>query len=84
MSAALACTQLPLLVQVFASTVLVAPVVVSVSVAVAQSKVTVSVQTTLYQKVNVPPALGAANVCEMLLSPLNGVVLPTRAAHEPL
>ena len=43
-----------------------------------------SVQTTRYQKVSVPPVEGAANVCATELSPLNGELLPTRAAQEPV
>jgi hypothetical protein len=58
----------------------VKPVVVSASIAVAQSYATVSVQTILYQNVSVPPAGGAVNVCEMEASPGKGPVLPTRAA----
>jgi len=69
----------PVLVQVFASTVVVVPAVLSRRVAVAQSYVTVSVQTTRYQKVSVPPVEGATNVCATELSPLNGELLPTRA-----
>src|SRR2546430_13364862 len=72
------------LVQVFASIVAVVPVVLSFSVAVAQSYVTVSVHTTRYQKDRVPPVAGAVNVCATELSPLNGDPLPTRAAQDPL
>jgi hypothetical protein len=72
-----------LFVHVFASIVVAAPVAVSISVAVAQSYDTVSVQTTLYQKLRVPPADGAVNVCEMEASPRKGLVLPTRAAYVP-
>src|SRR2546430_16157384 len=75
--------QLPVLVQVFASMVVVVPVVLSRSVAVAQSKVTVSVQTTRYQKDSVPPVAGAADVCATELSPLNEDALPTLAAAAP-
>src|SRR6266550_2157281 len=74
----------PLLVHVLASRVVVVPAVLSRSVAVAQSKVTVSVQMTRYQKVSVPPAAGTLNVCATELSPLNGEVLPTLAAQEPV
>ena len=62
MSDALACTQVPLLVHVRGRMVVVVPAVVSANVAVTQSYVTVSVQTTLYQNVSVPPAEGAVNV----------------------
>src|SRR6267143_635381 len=72
------------LVQVLASMVAVVPAVLSRSVAVAQSKVTVSVQTTRYQNVSVPPAAGALNVCANELSPLNAEVLPTLAAAVPV
>src|SRR5438445_104015 len=65
--------QLPVLVQVFASMVVVVPVVLSRSVAVAQSNVTVSVQTTRYQKVRVPPAEAAASI---------GVVVPVVLAFS--
>src|SRR5947209_4748081 len=44
----------------------------------------VSGQTTLYQKLSVPPVDGAVNVCEIELSPLVGVVAPTRAAYVPV
>src|SRR6267143_78624 len=71
------------LVQVFASIVAVVPVVLSFSVAVAQSYVTVSVHTTRYQKDRVPPAAGAVNVCATELSPLNGDPLPTMAEATP-
>src|SRR5207253_10075078 len=83
MSDALACTQVPLLVHVRGRMVVVVPAVVSASVAVAQSYVTVSVQTTLYQNVSVPPAEGAVNGCAIGASPGNGPVLPTRAAYLP-
>src|SRR5260370_1210195 len=45
---------------------------------------TESVQTTLYQKLSVPPALGAAKVWLIDESPLKGEVLPTCAAKLPL
>src|SRR6266550_6706824 len=76
--------QVPLLVQVLASIVVVVPAVLSRSAAVAQSYVTVSVQTTRYQNVRVPPAAGALKVWATELSPLNGDVLPTLAAQEPV
>src|SRR5438132_3933265 len=76
--------QLAVFEQVFASMVVVVPVVLSRSVAVAQSKVTVSVQTTRYQKVSVPPVEGAANVCAIELSPLNADVLPILADQDPV
>ncbi|TME25140.1 MAG: hypothetical protein E6I64_11425 [Chloroflexi bacterium] len=41
-------------------------------------------QTTRYQNVSVPPAEGAVKVCAIELSPLNGEVLPTRAAYVPV
>src|SRR5436190_19827968 len=74
----------PLLLHVRASRVAVVPAVLSRSVAVAQSYVTLSVQTTRYQKVRVPPAAGALKVCATELSPLNGDVLPTLAAATPV
>src|SRR2546430_17610377 len=73
----------PLLVHVLASRVVVVPAVLSRSVAVAQSKVTVSVQMTRYQKGSVPPAAGAVNVWATELSPLNGEVVPTLADAGP-
>ena len=75
--------QSPVLLHVLASRVVVVPVVLSVIVAVAQSYVTVSVQTTRYQKERVPPVDGAAKVCATELSPLNGELLPTLADEVP-
>src|SRR6266550_3919910 len=74
----------PLLLHVRASRVAVVPAVLSRRVAVAQSYVTLSVQTTRYQNVSVPPAAGALKVCATELSPLNAEVLPTRAEAVPL
>src|SRR2546425_9624010 len=74
----------PVLLQVLASRVVVVPVVLSLSVAVAQSYVTVSVQTTRYQNERTPPVDGALKVCATELSPLNGEPLPTIAAEVPL
>src|SRR5437870_11634850 len=74
----------PVLLQVFASRVVVVPVVLSLSVAVAQSYVTVSVQTTRYQNDRTPPAAGALKVCATELSPANGELLPTLADDVPL
>ncbi len=82
-SAADALFHAPVFVQVFASIVVVTPVVLSFSVAVAQSYVTVSLQTTRYQKDRVPPSDGAVNVCATELSPLNGEPLPTMAEAAP-
>src|SRR6266550_1701882 len=65
--------QTPLLLHVRASRVAVVP-----------SYVTLSVQTTRYQNVSVPPAAGALKVCATELSPLNAEVLPTRAEAVPL
>ncbi len=58
----------------------VVPAVLSCSVAVAQSYVTVSGQMFLYQNDTFVLPAGAVNVCEMLESPLVGLVPPTRAA----
>ena len=74
----------PVLLQVLASRVVVVPVVLSLSVAVAQSYVTVSVQTTRYQNDRTPPAAGALKVCATELSPANGELLPTLADDVPL
>ena len=74
----------PVLLHVLASTVVVVPVVLSRSVAVAQSYVTVSVQTTLYQKDSEVAPAPTVKVWAMLLSPLKGEVLPTRAAYAPV
>jgi hypothetical protein len=78
----LTCFQPELDTQVFGKIVLVVPVVLFLSVAVAQSKVTVSGQVTLYQKVSVVPPL-AVNVWAMLELPLVGDVAPARAAKLP-
>jgi hypothetical protein len=72
------CTQALLLLQVRASTVLVVAVVLSRSVAVAQSYVTVSGQSTSYQKVRWLEPDGAVNVCAIDESPLAGVLVETR------
>src|SRR5260370_33184127 len=77
------CTQVPLLVQVLASGVVVALVVLSFTVAVAQSYVTVSVQWTWYQKLSVPPPLGTVNVWLTELSPLKAEAEPTIADALP-
>jgi hypothetical protein len=82
-SAADALFHAPLFVQVFASIVVVVAAVLSLSVAVAQSYVTVSVQTTRYQKDSVPPPAGAVNVWATELSPLNGEPLPIIAEATP-
>src|SRR3989442_1443739 len=74
----------PVLLQVLASRVVVVPVVLSLSVAVAQSYVTVSVQTTRYQNDRTPPPAGALKFCATELSPSNGELLPTLAADAPL
>src|SRR5256712_7653428 len=74
----------PVLLQVLGSRVVVVPVVLSLIVAVAQSKVTLSVQTTRYQNERTPPADGAAKVCATELSPANGELLPTLADDVPL
>src|SRR5438093_11754638 len=74
----------PVLPHVLASRVVVVPVVLSLSVAVAQSYVTVSVQTTRYQNDRTPPAAGALKVCATELSPANGELLPTLADDVPL
>jgi hypothetical protein len=76
-------TQVLLLVQVFARIVEVVLVVLSLSVAVAQSKVTVSGQVTLYQKLSVPEPLGTVNVWLMELSPLVGVFAPASPEKLP-
>src|SRR2546425_4450624 len=76
--------QTPVLLQVLGSRVVVVPVVLSLSVAVAQSYVTLSVQTTRYQKERTPPAAGALKVCATELSPANGELLPTLADDVPL
>jgi len=65
------------------STVVVVPVVLSLSVAVAQSYVTVSGHVMLYQKDSVPVPDGALNFCEIVESPLVGEVEPNIAANEP-
>src|SRR5258708_8811038 len=65
-------------------TVAVVPAVLSLSVANAQSYVTVSGQVSLYQTVKPVAPLGAVKVWEMVLSPLVGVVLPSRAQKVPL
>src|SRR5213082_552169 len=77
------CVQVPLAVQVFASTVVVVAAVLSRRVAVAQSYVTVSGQTLRYQKVSLVLPAGAVKVCCSVLSPLVGVVVPRRAAQAP-
>src|SRR5437899_1046471 len=74
----------PVLLQVLGSRVVVVPVVLSLIVAVAQSKVTLSVQTTRYQNERTPPVDGAAKVCATELSPANGELLPTLADDVPL
>src|SRR2546428_286696 len=74
----------PVLLQVLASRVVVVPLVLSLSVAVAQSYVTLSVQTTRYQNDRTPPAAGALKVCASELSPANGELLPTLADDVPL
>src|SRR5438876_12021761 len=71
----------PVLLQVLASRVVVVPVVLSLSVAGAQSYVTVSVQTTRYQNERTPPPAGALKVWATELSPLNGELLATLAVE---
>src|SRR5437870_2261748 len=68
----------PVLLQVLASRVVVVPVVLSLSVAVAQSYVTLSVQTTRYQNDRTPPAAGALKVCATGLSPSHRSRCPCR------
>src|SRR5438309_1693285 len=72
------------LVQVFASIVAVVPVVLSFSVAVAQSYVTVSVHTTRYQKDRVPPVAGAVGVSVAEVSLGAPVAVRLCVAVEPL
>src|SRR2546425_459912 len=74
----------PVLLQVLGSRVVVVPLVLSLSVTVAQSYVTLSVQTTRYQNDRTPPAAGALKVCARELSPANGELLPTLADEVPL
>jgi hypothetical protein len=78
-----ACDQTPVLVHVFASAVWVVPEVLSVSVAVAQSYVSVSGQTLRYQNDRLVVPVGAVNVWAIELSPLVGLVRPTIAAYVP-
>src|SRR5690242_6886682 len=63
--------------------VVVVLVVLSLSVAVAQSNVTVSGQVTLYQKLSVPLPLGTVKVWLMLLSPLVGEDEPASPEKLP-
>jgi hypothetical protein len=56
--------------------VVVVTLVLSLSVAVAQSYVTESGQCTWYQKLSFPLPLGTVNVWLMVLSPLVGEVEP--------
>ena len=70
--------------QILARTVVVVPAVLSRSVAVAQSYVTLSVQTTRYQNVRLVALAETVKVCATELSPLNGPVLPTLAEPVPL
>src|SRR5262249_39347539 len=81
---AVTCCQAPVLVHVLASGVVVVPVVVSVSVAVAQSNWTVSGQVTLYQKDSWVEPLGTPKLCLIEESPLVGAVEPRRAAKRPV
>src|SRR5512140_501004 len=74
--------QAPVAVQVFGRSVVRAPVVSSVSVAVAQSKVTVSGQETLTQNESCEAFDGRTKVCEIVLS-AEGSAPPSRAPHEP-
>ncbi len=67
-------------VHVFGSTVVVVPVVVSLSVTVAQSYVTVSGQVILYQSVSWEVPEGAVKLWVIVLAPFVGLVLPRRAA----
>src|SRR5207302_1258035 len=57
--------------------------VLSFSVAVAQSYWTVSFDETRYQNDSLLALDGAVNVCAIELSPLVGLLLPTEAADEP-
>jgi hypothetical protein len=81
---AVSCTQVLLVAQTFGRIVVVVPVVLSLSVAVAQSYVTVSGQVILYQNVSWLLPAGAVNVWVILESPFVGLVLPRRAAYVPL
>jgi hypothetical protein len=69
--------------QVGASGVVVVPPVLSLRVAVAQSKLTVSGQVTLYQKDSVVSPTAAVKVWEMLESPAVADVAPAMAAKFP-
>src|SRR5258705_433282 len=62
----------------------VVPAVLSLSVAVAQSYVTVSGQCTWYQKLRFPPPLGTVKVWLMVLSPLVGEVEPAWPEYLPI
>src|SRR5207302_7715100 len=77
-TAAVTCTQPAPFVHVFASGVVVTPVVSSLSVAVAQSWATTSAQVRLYQNDSCVAPAGAPNVWASEESPLVGDVLPTR------
>ncbi len=70
--------------QVLGRTVVVLPVVLSFSVAVAQSWLTVSGQVTLYQKDSWLLPVGAVKVCLIDDAPLVGDVEPSSAAYVPL
>ncbi len=73
----------PGLLHTLGSTVCVVPVELSVSVAVAQSYVSVSGHTLRYQNDSVLEPVGAVNVWAIELSPLVGLVNPSIAAYVP-
>jgi hypothetical protein len=64
-------------------TAVLVPVVLSFSVASAQSYVMVSGQVSLYQNDRPVAPVGAVKVCEMVLSPFVAVVPPSRAQKAP-
>src|SRR5438128_1488265 len=79
----LACVQTAVVVQTFARIVVVVPVTLSLSVAVAQSYVTVSGHVFAYQNVSVEALEGSVNVCTAVLSVV-GVLMPSCAPYMPL
>src|SRR5258706_15136742 len=81
---AMPCTQVPLLVQVLASGVVVVLVVLSFTVTVAQSYVTESVQWIWYQKVTLVAPVGIVKVWLTELSPLKAEAEPTIAEALPV
>src|SRR5947208_16565225 len=83
MTTAIAWTQAALVSQNLAS-VAVDPLVLSVRLTVAQSKLMVSGQVILYQSERLAAPVGATNVCASVESPLVGVRAPAIAEMAPL